>query len=192
MELGNLAFGKSRGKYPVNRDWQNMFCEYLRDMGFDGYGDTDDAKLKEHELIIESEHDQSMRKFENDTFIVMPYYWGDDDYISELPNFVYKPTGFSISWYKYPLRDSYMNQDISLDELEGVMIECESSLGLITESRDELILKNRELGNLQQISDMLHEEMLKEIDDNGHSDLTLNLEGAVKGIERIIELNGIK
>ena len=44
------------------------------------------------------------------------------------PNFLFKPTGFSIKWYKYPLRDSYMNQNLSLDELKGIIAKCVDSL----------------------------------------------------------------
>jgi len=40
------------------------------------------------------------------------------------PNFLYKPTGFSIMWYKYALRDSYMNQDISLDKFRVILRDC--------------------------------------------------------------------
>ena len=29
-----------------------------------------------------------------------------------LPNLRYRPTGFELRWYKYPLRDSYMNQNL--------------------------------------------------------------------------------
>lgn len=55
-----------------------------------------------------------------------------------------------------------------------------------------ITLKNKGLGSLNQIADMLWDEMKKEIDRNGYSDLTLNLEGAVHGIKEIIELNNIK
>lgn len=44
------------------------------------------------------------------------------------PNFLYKPTNFEIKWYKYPLRDSYMNQDISLDEFRKIIDSCIESL----------------------------------------------------------------
>lgn len=55
-----------------------------------------------------------------------------------------------------------------------------------------IILKNNGLGSLNQIADMLWDEMKKEIDRNGYSDLTLYLEGAVHGIKAILELNNIK
>jgi len=55
-----------------------------------------------------------------------------------------------------------------------------------------LKLKNNELGSLSQIANMLWEELNKEIERNGHSELTLNIEGAVRGIDEIIELNNIE
>ena len=43
------------------------------------------------------------------------------------PNFLYKPTGFAIKWYKYPLRDSYMSQNITLDEFKKIIAKCVES-----------------------------------------------------------------
>jgi hypothetical protein len=43
------------------------------------------------------------------------------------PNFLFKPTGFSIKWYKYPLRDSYMSQKITLDEFRKIVSKCVES-----------------------------------------------------------------
>jgi hypothetical protein len=45
-----------------------------------------------------------------------------------LPNFLYKPTGFEIRWYKYPLRDSYKNQDIGLKDFVKIIDHCIRSL----------------------------------------------------------------
>ena len=43
-------------------------------------------------------------------------------------NFVYKPTGFAIQWYKYPLRDSYMNQEITRLEFYEIIKNCMKSI----------------------------------------------------------------
>jgi hypothetical protein len=53
-------------------------------------------------------------------------------------------------------------------------------------------LKDNGLGNLKQIADMLWDRMLKEVEKNGHSDLTLDMEGATRGIYEIINLNDIE
>ena len=114
MEIGNLLFGNSRGNYPVPRgEWQELFTDFLAYNGFDMYGYKEGAK----EAF-----------FENDVFSIRPYYWGDDDEIANLPNFVYKPTGYSISWYKYPLRDAYASADITEDEFGEMLEKCEESL----------------------------------------------------------------
>lgn len=57
---------------------------------------------------------------------------------------------------------------------------------------EKIKLKNSGLGSLTQIANALWDEMLKEIERNGHSDLTLTLEGSVYGIRDIIELNNIE
>lgn len=130
MELGNLFFGNSRGEYPVDRAWQYSFVTKLYDMGFNSYGIPEHEenwyKNKGEFKTIESPYGNSTY-FENNTFILMPYYWGDDDVISDLPNFVHKPSGFELSWYKYALRDSYMNKNISFDELMDIMEDCKKS-----------------------------------------------------------------
>ena len=131
MELGNAIFGNSRGEYRVDHSWQDAFVYKLYDMGFDGYGlpVNDEQTYKGEFKTIKSEFGNATY-FENDTFILMPYYWGDDDYISQLPNFVHKPTGFELQWYKYPLSDGYMNKNISFDELMEIMEDCKRSLGI--------------------------------------------------------------
>lgn len=116
MELGNLLFGNSRGDFPIKnrklvhcREWQKL----LEICKCDGYGFTEDK-----------EHETDRGGYENDIVLINPYYWGNDDAIADLPNFVYKPTGLEISWYKYPFRDSYMNQELTDKELKQIWREC--------------------------------------------------------------------
>lgn len=132
MELGNMIFGNSRGKYSVDRSWQKMFCNALEKMGFDNYGNVNNnnSLLYKIEKSIKSKCGETYYKYENDVFIIMPYYWGEDEDICKLPNFVYKPTGFEMSWYKYPLRDSYMNQSITQEQMKNILINCKKSLGI--------------------------------------------------------------
>ena len=44
------------------------------------------------------------------------------------PNFWYKPEDFTIMWYKYPLRDSYSNKEISLKEFKAIIDKCIESV----------------------------------------------------------------
>ena len=115
MELGNLIFGNSRGTYLVEprEDYQNAFCEFLARNGFDMYG--------HHEITNSCE-------FENNTFIIRTYYWGEDEEIAALPNFVYKPTGLEINWYKYPMRDAYSNHDVDIETFKKILDDCAKSL----------------------------------------------------------------
>ena len=141
MELGNRCFAH-RSEYPIpcGRGWEDevvRLCNAVdpeRDAGWRDYGTN----------------------FENDTFAVRQYYWGactcgavypSCDYERQwrawrvehhhapdcpivLPNFEYKPTGFCLTWYKYPLRDAYMNADISLAEFAKLIDRCiESARG---------------------------------------------------------------
>ena len=118
MELGNLVFGNSRGQYciPRHEGWENVLWVLFDALGCEGYGIN----------------------FENETFWIMPYYWGgcecgSDEHEPEClkvkDNFCYNPTGFGLQWYKYPFRDSYMNQQIELEQFRGIINTCIASLG---------------------------------------------------------------
>ena len=117
MELGNLMFGNSRGEYVIERDGviDLMFTLFLKVNGFDGYG----YLLK---------NGKSEWGYENDVFAVRPYYWGDDPDEATKPNFEYKPTGLAINWYKYPMRDAYINRDINMHEFREILETCEKSM----------------------------------------------------------------
>lgn len=124
MEIGNMIFGNSRGTFAVERGkWQDAFMEFLDSLGFDSYGYVAPYSpdvLKSYQTVCGG--------FENNVFIIKPYYWGDDDKEKVLPNFVFKPTDYELQWYKYPLRDSYANQDISFAEFEEILRRCKNSL----------------------------------------------------------------
>lgn len=120
LELGNLCFGNSRGKFQVDRDWNKEFQMFLEECSFDSYGYFENDDIKYKEFIKSGE-------FENDIFIINPYYWGDDYEKQIKPNFVYKPTNLTISWYKYPFRDSYMNKYISRKEFKEILEKCKES-----------------------------------------------------------------
>ena len=118
-ELGNLAFGHSRGNYPLDRDkYQDIMWHFLDENGFDTYGYYKDRP--------NSEEDNA--SFENHTFVVRPYYWGNEEDIQRLPNFYYKPTKLEIRWYKYALRDSYSNKNITPEELSNILKKCSESI----------------------------------------------------------------
>ena len=113
MEIGNLIFGNSRGHYQIPRtDFQDMFLDFLDKNGFDEYG----------------YHENNTVPFETEKFSVRPYYWGEDENIAALPNFVYKPKNIEISWYKYPLRDAYCSHNLTIDEFRTMLNDCTSSI----------------------------------------------------------------
>ena len=127
MELGNLLFGNSRGQFEVPRGideddfiWQETFIEFMDEIGLDGYGYIENNGLEKYKT--------ERGGFENNTFIINPYYWGEDEEVMKEPNFVFKPTGFTIDWYKYPLRDSYSNKEITFEELKEILKICKESV----------------------------------------------------------------
>ena len=51
-----------------------------------------------------------------------------EDCLLVKPNFHYKPTDLRIKWYKYPLRDSYSDKPITLEEFREVIDNCIKSI----------------------------------------------------------------
>lgn len=56
-----------------------------------------------------------------------PYQHREDCLLLQ-PNFLYKPTGLIIDWYKYPLRDSYSNQKIDPAKFTEIINHCIESI----------------------------------------------------------------
>lgn len=92
----------------------------MDEIGLDGYGYVENDELEKYKT--------ERGGFENNTFIINPYYWGEDEEVMKEPNFVFKPTGFTIDWYKYPLRDSYSNKEITFEELKEILRICKESV----------------------------------------------------------------
>lgn len=118
MELGNLIFGNSRGKYEfpernlVNSpEWEDL-CKAAEVCNC--YGSP--------------EVERDFYGFDNEVFTIRPYYWGEDESIAALPNFHFKPTNFTIDWYKYAFRDSYMNQDLTTEQILEIFNKCIESI----------------------------------------------------------------
>lgn len=220
LEMGNLLFGHSRGKYAIDREeWQVLFCNFLERCGFDSYGHAvedsledfiktdfgigrffsstklsaeyikengtrvedreglpayslndklyvikecpedkydedydkwckeyfsceDDEKTAEllkqepdfnnykkiEKVFSLKEKEEHQHYFDNGIFQVRPYYWGEDTQIMEKPNFIFYPKVFEMSWYKYPLRDSYCSKNITTEEFKQILQDCEKSL----------------------------------------------------------------
>lgn len=87
----------------------------------------DDIKIESKIIYYPLKEDTHMY-FENDTFILRPYYWGDSPELMAKPNFVYKPENIIINWYKFPLRDAYINENISFEKFEEIVRECKRSV----------------------------------------------------------------
>jgi len=125
MELGNMLFGNSRGKYPIEdrETYQNIFWKY-----FDPFFDYHMYPLAGGGREYEGEFLTELGGYENDVFMANPYYWGEDEEIAERPNFIYKPKGIEISWYKYPLRDAYWNVEMTPEEFDAMCRACVKSM----------------------------------------------------------------
>jgi hypothetical protein len=66
--------------------------------------------------------------FENDVFALRPYYWGDDDGEAAKPNFLHKPSGLEIRFYKYLGRGMSVSRHVCPDCFLPIFAECMNSL----------------------------------------------------------------
>jgi len=102
--------------YEVPRGkWQNLFAEFLDKHGFDWYG-------------YYCQSNTFTEYFSNDTFEIIPFQWEETELAEKEYNFLYKPTGLKIQWYKYPLRSAFANQNISYNNWEEIIKDCAKSM----------------------------------------------------------------
>lgn len=138
--------------YSVDREsLQNLFCNGIKEMGFD-YDGYYDRKGNDEEYL-------KTGWFENEVFMLRPFSWSDSDctcglnviedehYFSNgshkelglhaidcyncsdrVVNFWYKPTNLKIYWYKYPFRSAYSNQIIDEKYLKSILDDSKNSL----------------------------------------------------------------
>ena len=82
-------------------------------------------KSKWEDILGNNGHD-----YENDTFMVRSYDWGLDDEADKRNeyHFWHKPSGFKLQWYKYPLRDPYVNMYITHEQFLDILRDCMNSI----------------------------------------------------------------
>ena len=119
-ELMHVISGTYQGQHHVSReDCAKVWSEFAEKAKLDMYGFYEGKKAG---LL------NGRGSITNDIFEINPYYWNDDDEEAEKPNFWYKPTDLKIYWYKYPLRDTWANQEITAESLKKVLEHCLQSL----------------------------------------------------------------
>lgn len=127
-ELGNLIFGHSRGNYSIDRqEFEDVFSKFLERNSFDYYGHRLDMQGR----MVAPINMTDFASYDNGTFLIRPYYWGDDAKVMFLPNFIYYPTDLRINWYKYPLRDAYSNRLFTREEFIKILKDCEGSMDAV-------------------------------------------------------------
>lgn len=117
MELGNMVMGHSRGEVELPRG--DGYADMLIELVMKLPGGEDACGYGVH--------------FSNDVFEMHPYCWCEKDECpqcgtGEQFNFLYKPTGYGINWYKYILRDAYATEEMTLRSFSEMMGACIDSL----------------------------------------------------------------
>lgn len=82
----------------------------------------------ENQMDYETPFLNTGNQYENDTFTVRSYYWGDDEKLIGLPNFEYKD--LKVYWYKHCRRGLRAKKDseLTLDFLAEMVNDCRFSL----------------------------------------------------------------
>ena len=138
-------------RFEIDRDFQTMFIEILSEVNINEYGEFN--ATMNSDINEEYKRTFDVHGYENDTFYIRPFNWGDNDCTCGLDenldeiqlyerkigfhskhcsawetNFYYKPTGLKIAWYKYPLRSAYSNQKLTYDILKCILNDCVTSV----------------------------------------------------------------
>ena len=81
-----------------------------------------------YQAEMNSPFDNTGEYYQNDTFTVRPYYWGDDKDLMNLPNFEYP--GIEVWWYKHSNRGVivYSEEPLTLDFLAKMLADCVEAL----------------------------------------------------------------
>ena len=126
-EIGNLLFGHSYGKYSVHprEDMERVFQPFLEKFDCDMYGNLPYADNKP---VLPPNTRAITTGFGNDVFEIHPYYWGSDEELENVANFIYRPLDLELRWYKYPLRDSWSNIELNPDMLRDICNKCLESV----------------------------------------------------------------
>ena len=95
-------------KFSVDRSFEDIFCHTLGMLGFSSNG----LPLEEGSMSM----DERVQGYRCKEYIIRPY----SDF-SDLPNFEHVPSGLKLSWYKYPLRESCSNRDLSFMEFMNIL-----------------------------------------------------------------------
>lgn len=113
VEMGNLIFGQgltSLRAYSIDRnEYEEIFFELV------------------NKLFKDPDNDVYCSDFENDVF-AYHYFRYSEDTDDDTPNFVYKPDNVEITWYKYPLRDSFCSHDLTVDQFKDMINKCIESI----------------------------------------------------------------
>jgi hypothetical protein len=126
----NPITDREYGAVEVPRGWSEIFAPLLEKFNLDYHGFPDRPT-------------NNVYVTETDKFRIIPGYdWEctcgaeDEDPSGELacdhdencdllkPNFLYKPTGFKLYWYKYPMRGSEMVPGITTEEFMRIILDC--------------------------------------------------------------------
>lgn len=100
------------GRMPLQDGQEWRLITNLTDSEY--YGETDSA----------SSNDSG--GFEDGTLSIRPFDWGydEDPERASRPNFLFKPSGFNMEWYKYPWRSPMMSENLSLGEIRRIWRLC--------------------------------------------------------------------
>ncbi len=117
-ELGQAVFGcptsEFRCPHFIEAGLQYLACEIER------------VEWNRRQEEFQSPTRNYSTEYKTDAFEMYAYYWGDDEKLSERPNF--KCGDFEIRWYKYAGRGMSMNKEIDANKFFEIMDRCIQSV----------------------------------------------------------------
>jgi hypothetical protein len=112
-ELGQALFGCPTSEFAAPDEWADLLYSL---------GELVEASGADYNPAA-----NTGEVFENGTFKMRAYWWGDENAPeSEEPNFLHKPSGLEVRWYKWAGRGTSTNNPEA--DMPAVVKECAASL----------------------------------------------------------------
>lgn len=114
------------------KDFKKIFLDAMREVGFN-------SDLREIEPCRNTLTKGKGMSYYNETFSIMPYYWSGECTCGNLkyphkstclkvePNFLFKPNGYTIYWYKYVFKKAMANREVSVEQFREMLDICVES-----------------------------------------------------------------
>lgn len=126
IEFREESTASEWGNHAIRRDErQDRLAAALESIGSSIYGyavEDDSPAARFTRRVTDPRVEGDFECIDCELFRILPYEW-EDKRLMSLPNLIFKPWHYEVTWYKYALRCATGNADVSLD---GWVVICDT------------------------------------------------------------------